>query len=263
MTRFSFWVSIMPAIIQAQLAPLWVLNRMIFVREYHSRIYSTEAFAIAQLVSEIPYSILCAILYWVLMVYPIKFGQGAAGLGGTGFQLLVLIFVELFGVTLAQLVGAISPSVQIAVLFNPLLATILTTFCGITIPYPALPKWAGTWLYYLDPYTRVMGAMITTELHGLKIQCKPDEFAVFNPPEGQTCSAWAGEFVSAFGGYLDNADSTSACRYCPYSVGEDFFLPLNIRYDNRWRDAFILFGFFIFNFILVIIASRLLRFAKR
>ena len=253
----------MPAIIQAQLAPLWVLNRMIFVREYHSRIYSTEAFAIAQLVSEIPYSILCAILYWVLMVYPIKFGQGAAGLGGTGFQLLVLIFVELFGVTLAQLVGAISPSVQIAVLFNPLLATILTTFCGITIPYPALPKWAGTWLYYLDPYTRVMGAMITTELHGLKIQCKPDEFAVFNPPEGQTCSAWAGEFVSAFGGYLDNADSTSACRYCPYSVGEDFFLPLNIRYDDRWRDAFILFGFFIFNFILVIIASRLLRFAKR
>ena len=253
----------MPAIIQAQLAPLWVLNRMIFVREYHSRIYSTEAFAIAQLVSEIPYSILCAILYWVLMVYPIKFGQGAAGLGGTGFQLLVLIFVELFGVTLAQLVGAISPSVQIAVLFNPLLATILTTFCGITIPYPALPKWAGTWLYYLDPYTRVMGAMITTELHGLKIQCKPDEFAVFNPPDGQTCSAWAGEFVSAFGGYLDNADSTSACRYCPYSVGEDFFLPLNIRYDDRWRDAFILFGFFIFNFILVIIASRLLRFAKR
>ena len=253
----------MPAIIQAQLAPLWVLNRMIFVREYHSRIYSTEAFAIAQLVSEIPYSILCAILYWVLMVYPIKFGQGAAGLGGTGFQLLVLIFVELFGVTLAQLVGAISPSVQIAVLFNPLLATILTTFCGITIPYPALPKWAGTWLYYLDPYTRVMGAMITTELHGLKIKCKPDEFAVFNPPEGQTCSAWAGEFVSAFGGYLDNADSTSACRYCPYSVGEDFFLPLNIRYDDGWRDAFILFAFFIFNFILVIIASRLLRFAKR
>lgn len=261
--RFRFWVSILPAIIQAQLAPLWVLNRMIFVREYHSRIYSTGAFAIAQLVSEIPYSILCAVLYWVLMVYPIGFGQGAAGINGTGFQLLVLIFVELFGVTFAQLIGAISPSVQIAVLFNPLLATILSTFCGVTIQYPDIPKWARTWLYYLDPYTRVMGSMISTELHGLRIQCKPEEFAVFNPPEGQTCAAWAGEFVSAFGGYLDNADDTSACRYCPYSVGEDFFLPLNIRYEDRWRDVWILFAFFVFNFILVIIASRFLRFAKR
>jgi ATP-binding cassette subfamily G (WHITE) protein 2 (SNQ2) len=258
-----FWVCVMPAIIQAQLTPLWVLNRMIFIREHHSRIYSAEAFAIGQLVSEIPYSALCGILYWVLMVYPIGFGQGSAGLNGTGFQLLVLIFVEFFGVTLAQLIGAISPSIQIAVLFNPLVTTILTTFCGVTIPYPNLGAWARTWLYYLDPFTRVMGAMVSTELHGLKIQCKSNEFSLFDPPSGQTCTAWANEFVSAFGGYLDNPDDTSACRYCPYAVGDDFFLPLNISYGNRWRDVWVLFAFFIFNFILVVIASRFLRFAKR
>ena len=208
----------MPAILQAQLTPLWIMNRMTFIREYHSRIYSAEAFAIAQLVSEIPYSILCAVLYWVLMVYPIGFGQGAAGLNGTGFQFLVLIFVEFFGVTLAQLVGALSPSIQIAILFNPLLATILTTFCGATIPYPDIGKWARTWLYYLDPFTRVVSSMISTELHGLKITCKPNEFAVFNPPDGQTRSAWANESVSSFGGYLDNGnDTSSACRYCPFT----------------------------------------------
>ena len=162
---------------------------MIFVREHHSRIYSAEAFAIGQLVSEIPYSVLCAVLYWVLMVYPIGFGQGAAGINGTGFQLLVILFVELFGVTFAQLVGAISPSIQIAVLINPLVITILATFCGVTIPYPVIGRWARSWLYYLDPLTRVMGAMIATELHGLKIQCKPNEFSVFDPPQGQTCSA--------------------------------------------------------------------------
>jgi len=231
----------MPAIIQAQLTPLWIMNRMIFIREYHSRIDSTEAFAIAQLVSEIPYSILCAVLYWVLMVYPIGFGQGAEGVNGTGFQLLVLIFLESFGVTLAQLVGALSPSIQIAILFNPLLATTLTTFCGVTIPYPDIGKRARTWLYYLDPFTRVVSSMISTELHGLKITCKSNEFAVFNPPEGQTCITWSNEFVSAFSGYLDNASDTSACRHCPYSVGEDFFLPLNIRYEDRWRDVFVLF----------------------
>ena len=197
------------------------------------------------------------------MVYPIGFGDGAMSKSGTGTQLLVILFVEFFGVTLAQLVGAISPSIHIAVLFNPFILTVLTTFCGVQIPYPDIGEWARTWLYYLDPYTRVVNAMISTELHGLKITCKPEEFAVFNPPEGQTCGAWANEFVTAFGGYLDNANDTSACRYCKYAVGDEFFLPLNIRFGDRWRDAWVLFGYFVFNFVVVVVASRFLRFAKR
>lgn len=52
----------------------------------------------------------------------------------------------------------------------------------------------------------------------MKITCKPEEFAVFNPPSGQTCVAWAGDFVKAAGGYLDNPNDSDACRYCQYSV---------------------------------------------
>lgn len=47
------------------------------------------------------------------MVYPVGFGKGSAGVNGTGIHLLVILFVELFGVTLGQLIGAISPSVQV------------------------------------------------------------------------------------------------------------------------------------------------------
>ena len=36
--------------------------------ESSSRIYSPYIFAIGQLVGEIPYSIVCGLLYWVLMV---------------------------------------------------------------------------------------------------------------------------------------------------------------------------------------------------
>lgn len=43
----------------------------IFIREASSRIYSPYVFAIGQLLGEIPYSTLCAILYWVLMVCPL------------------------------------------------------------------------------------------------------------------------------------------------------------------------------------------------
>lgn len=143
--------------------------------------------------------------------------------------------------------------------------------------------------------------MVTTVLlfSGLSIVCNPDEFNVFNPPSGQTCFQWAGEFVAAAGGYLDNPQDQSGCRYCQYQVsvvckhlkpsyslfalqtGDQYFEPLNIKYSNRWRDAWILFCYFIFNIFATIrehlsssissshyltqrtVASRLLRYAKR
>lgn len=79
---------------------------------------------------------------------------------------------------------------------------------------------------------------------GLVIKCKPDEFAMFNPPAGQNCSSWAQPFVDAAGGYIDNLAATSACRYCQYAVGDQFFVPLNISFSERWRDVFILFAYF-------------------
>ncbi|KDQ33995.1 hypothetical protein PLEOSDRAFT_1091717 [Pleurotus ostreatus PC15] len=258
-----FWITLLPALVMAHIEPMFMANRRIFIREASSRIYSPYVFAIGQLVGEIPYNILCAIGYWVLMVFPIGFGQGAAGLDGTGLQLVVLIFMLFFGISFGQLLAAISPSVQVAVLFNPVINLIVSTFCGVTIPYPTMISFWRTWLYELVPYTRTMASTVATELHGLMITCKRDEFAIFDPPSGETCAAWASAFVSVVGGYLDNPDDTSACRYCQFRVGDEFFEPLNIRYSNRWRDVWILFAYFVFNVIATIIASRFLRYAKR
>ncbi|KAK0208987.1 ABC-2 type transporter-domain-containing protein [Desarmillaria ectypa] len=258
-----FWVPILPAIVMAQIEPLFIANRRIFVRESSSRIYSPYVFAIGQLIGELPYNILCGIVYWVLMVYPTGFGNGSAGVNGTGFQLLVILFFMAFGVSLGQLVAAISPSVQVAVLFNPFISLFLITFCGVTIPYPTMIKFWRSWMYYISPYTWGISAMVATELHGLEIQCKSDEFSVFNPPSGETCFSWANDFVQAFGGYLDNPNSTDTCRYCQYSVGDEFYTPLKMSYSDRWRNVFILFAFFVFNVLATIVASRFLRYAKR
>lgn len=70
----------------------------------------------------------------------------------------------LFGVSLGQLVAALSPSIQVAVLFNPFLGLVLGTFCGVQIPYPAMGTFWRTWLYPLDPFTRTLAAMVSTEL---------------------------------------------------------------------------------------------------
>lgn len=140
--------------------------------------------------------------------------------------------------SLGQLIASITPSIQITALFTAPVSIILSNICGVTVPYPTLSKFWRDWLYQLDPYTRMVGAMLATELQyvqrlvlsclcakrffgsGLKITCKPEEFATFNPPSGQTCAAWASDFVNAAGGYLDNPDDSTACRYCQYSVSD-------------------------------------------
>ena len=111
-----------------------------FIRESHSQLYSPEVFAISQLLSEIPNSVVCAIVYWVLMVYPIGFGGGFTGLNGTGFQLLAIIFTELFGVTLAQLVGALAPSIQVRSLssFMGLFIDSKTHLCAVSAGWNAV-----------------------------------------------------------------------------------------------------------------------------
>jgi len=164
---------------------------------------------------------------------------------------------------LGHVVAAITPSVQVGLLFDPFLMVLLTTFCGVIIPYTNLaPTWR-VWVYRLNPFTRMLGAMLSTELHGLRVQCEPGEFAIFNPPTNQSCATWANDFVGAFGGYLDNPMDTEACRYCQYKVGDEYTMQLNMSYENRWKDAWIIFAFFSLNFVCTIAASRFLRYTKR
>jgi ATP-binding cassette, subfamily G (WHITE), member 2, SNQ2 len=41
------------------------------------------------------------------------YGKGSAGTNGTGFQLIIVIFMELFGLTLGQALAALMPTIQV------------------------------------------------------------------------------------------------------------------------------------------------------
>ncbi|KZO94482.1 hypothetical protein CALVIDRAFT_484187 [Calocera viscosa TUFC12733] len=252
-----FFVTVLPAIIMAQIEPMFIMNRMIFVREASSRMYSPIVFALAQLFSEIPYSFLCAVGYFLLMYYPMHF------VGNAGYVFGMIFFTEMFGVTLGQAIASLSPSIRIAALFNPPIILILSTFCGVTIPYPTLGHFWRSWLYQLTPFTRVVSGLLSNELYNLPVICSESEYYIFQPPSGQNCWDWAGDFISEVGGYLANKNATSNCQYCQYQFGQQFYTPLNINYSTRERDLWILFCYFIANFIITVVASRFLRFAKR
>jgi ATP-binding cassette subfamily G (WHITE) protein 2 (SNQ2) len=213
---------------------------MIYYREASSKMYGQFAFASSLVVAEMPYSILCAVGFFFPLYYMPGFQTASSR---AGYQFFMVLVTELFSVTLGQMVAAITPSPFISALLNPFIIITFALFCGVTIPKPQIPKFWRAWLFQLDPFTRLIGGMVVTELHGREVVCTPNELNAFAAPAGQTCGEYMSNFFERGGnGYIvDNA--TSACQYCAYKVGDQFYDALELNFDNRWRDLGILIAF--------------------
>ena len=255
-----FMATILPAIILTLIEPFFIMARSVFIREESSKMYSGFVFAISQLLSEIPFGILAVVVYFLLFYYPAGFQSSS---DRAGYFFAMLLVTEMFAVTLGQAIASLSPSIYFAGLANPFFIIIMSLFCGVTIPYPNLPKFWRSWMYWVNPLTYLVSGLVSNEMHELPIRCSPSEFAVFQPPTGQTCQGWANTFVEFFGGYLANPEASADCQYCQYSVGDDFYSPLNIDFGDRGRNIGIMIAFTAFNAIVTCLASRYLKFANR
>ena len=115
----------------------------------------------------------------------------------------------------------------------------------------------------IDPFTRLIGGMVVTELEGRSVKCLPEEYSTFTAPPGQSCGSYMQNFFSAGGlGYIANND-TSNCEYCAYKAGNEFFEPLGYAFENRWRDLGIMAAFVGSNLLLLFLGSRYLNYNKR
>ena len=131
-------------------------------------------------------------------------------------------------------------------------ASIFALFCGVAIPKPQIPGFWRAWLYQLDPFTRLIGGMVVTELHDRPVVCQPNEFNTFPPPPGQACGSYMEPFFAAGGlGYIADNSSTTKCDYCAYRVGDQFYEAFDLSFTHRWRDLGILAAFIGSNLILL------------
>ncbi|EIW69828.1 hypothetical protein TREMEDRAFT_43505 [Tremella mesenterica DSM 1558] len=255
-----FFATILPALVLAQIEPQYIMSRMTFNREASSKMYSSTIFAGTQLLAEMPYSLLCATAFFLLLYYGVGFPSASTR---AGYFFLMILLTEVYAVTLGQAVAALSPSILVAALFNPFLLVLFALFCGVTAPYGTLPAFWRRWMYWLDPFTWLVSGLVSTSLHGVQVVCKDKEFSRFPSPSGQTCGQYAGAFASAVGGYIANPDTEGICEFCQYSVGDSFYANLNIKYDDRWRNFGIFLCYTVFNIIVLLTAARFLRWQKR
>ena len=153
-----FQAVVLPAIIISQVEPKYDLSRLIFYRESAAKAYQQFPFALSMVLAEMPYSILCAVGFFLPIYYMTGFQTESSR---AGYQFLMILITELFSVTLGQMIAACTPSSFIAVLLNPFLIITFSLFCGVTIPQPQIPKFWRAWLYQLDPFTRLIGGMVS------------------------------------------------------------------------------------------------------
>ncbi|KAH9818486.1 ABC-2 type transporter-domain-containing protein [Melampsora americana] len=246
----------------AQVEPNFIMARAVHVRELSSKMYSPEIFGISQMLAEIPYSIFCSVAFFLIWYY---LPGLPAESDRAGYAYFMILLLELYAVTLGQAVAALSPSIFIGSQVNPVLDMVLILFCGVLIPRSSLPKFWRGWMYNLDPFTRLISGLVTNVLHQVPITCDASEFTIFQPPSGQSCVQWAGNFSRTSGGHLDNPEATSNCRYCKYTVGDQFYENLGISFDDRWQDLGIFIAYIILNVVVVVLACRhlTLRYSKR
>jgi ABC-type multidrug transport system ATPase subunit/ABC-type multidrug transport system permease subunit len=233
---FNF-IFVAPGVI-AQLQPLFLQRRDLYeAREKKSKMYHWSAFVTGLIVSEIPYLIICAVLYFVCFYYTVGFPSSASSAGAVFFVMLIYEFIY---TGIGQFVAAYAPNALFASLVNPFLIGIMALFCGVLVPYVQIQEFWRYWLYYLNPFTYLMGSLLVFTTWDAEVVCKDSELAVFDTPSGQTCMEYLSEYMQGMGARsnLLNPDATSECMVCQYRTGKDYLYTINLTEKvDGWRDA--------------------------
>ncbi|KAA8642482.1 hypothetical protein EYZ11_001053 [Aspergillus tanneri] len=239
-----------------QMQPFFLHNRDIFeTREKKSKTYHWLAFIGAQAVSEAPYLIVCATLYFACWYFTAGFPVNASV---SGHVYLQMIFYEFLYTSIGQAIAAYSPTEYFAATMNPLLIGAgLISFCGVVVPYSQIQPFWRYWMYYLDPFTYLVGGLLGEVLWDVKVKCRPEELVHFSAPSGQTCGDYVSRFLADGTGSVVNSNTTD-CAFCKYSTGAEYAKTFNMKEKYySWRDTGITALFCITSYALVFLMMKL------
>lgn len=227
--------------------------------DIQSKTYHWLAFIGAQATCEIPYLIICATVYFGCWYFTAGFPVEARISGHMYLQMIrqcrpnypdlqhpnelrYLTFppvYELLYTSIGQAIAAYAPNEYSAAIMNPLLIGAgMISFCGVVVPYDAMHAFWKYWLYYLDPFHYLVGGLFGTVIWDVEVNCKPEELTKFDPLDGQSCGEYMANFLGENAGYVENANATAGCLYCPYTTGADYARTFNLQEEYyAWRDV--------------------------
>ncbi|KAJ5112926.1 hypothetical protein N7456_001460 [Penicillium angulare] len=227
----------------------FIMNRDLWLaREGPSGIYNWIAFSTAQIVSEIPYAIVGAVVFYVLYYFMVGLPLGFAA----GYSFLMFSLFFLFATSWGQWIAALSSDSMIAATLMPMFVIGGELFSGVLRHGHEMPAvWHYT-MYYATPFTYWIGGVLTSVLRGTPVICKESELAFFEIPSNLTCEEYAGPWLIEKGvGYLSNSAATGLCGYCEYSYGDDYLSSLDLDDSKLWPYFGIFLAFTVTNYLMV------------
>jgi len=247
---FNF-VFVAPGVIN-QMQPLFLQRRALFEgREHKSRMYSTTAFVTAVIVAEIPYLILCGVVYFTAWYFTAGFPISPSRSLAT---LLTMLLFELVYTGIGQFEAAAAPNELFAALTNPVVLGLLISFCGVLVPYAQMASFWKHWMYWINPFTYLVGAMMVFGLWKQEVMCKPEELAVLKAPGNLTCGEYLAGYLKGMGtgARLLDPDAVGECRVCAVKSGSVYLKGLNLRgLGDGWRNVGVAGVFVVSSWVLV------------
>jgi len=209
--------------------------------------YSWVAFIFSNIVVEIPYQIVAAVLVYVSWYFPVFNTHQPAS--NQGLMLAFCIEFYMYTSTFAYMVIAALPNAETGAMVATLLFSLILTFNGVLQTPSSLP---GFWIFMwrVSPFTYMVGGWAGTGLANRPVHCAQNELAIFDPPAGQTCKEYlTAYFEQGAIGQLYNPEATAGCEYCPLSNANQFLALSSIYPSQRYRNLGIGFAYIAFNVI--------------
>jgi ABC-type multidrug transport system ATPase subunit/ABC-type multidrug transport system permease subunit len=152
-----FLIIMIPATVLNAVLPKFYLNRALWeAREHPSRIYGWVAFCTAEVLSEIPGSIIAGVLYWLLWYLPTGLPYDAPS---AGYVFLMTLLFFLFQSSWGQWICAWAPSFTVISNILPCFLVMFCLFNGVVVPYSQLNVF---WKYWVSaPFSMSSSQTIT------------------------------------------------------------------------------------------------------
>ncbi|CAM0882488.1 unnamed protein product [Alopecurus aequalis] len=167
--------------------PVIAVERTVFYREQAAGMYSAIPYALAQVVVEIPYVFVEAVLYTVI-VYPMMSFQWTLVKFLWFFYVSFLTF--LYFTYYGMMTVSISPNGQVASIFAAAFYAFFNLFSGFFVARSKIPKW-WIWYYWLCPVAWTVYGLVVSQYGDVE-----DMIKVPGQPDQQV-----GQFIKSYFGY--------------------------------------------------------------
>ena len=243
--------------INEQIMPMFVPQRNLYEsRERPSKIYRWMTYIMANILIELFWNTVMAVIMYFCWYYPVGFVRNTTPDDEAirGFLVFLFLWVYLlFTSTFAHFAIVWIDLPETAGVLTSLLWMLCILFCGIGVPRADLPGF-WTFMYRASPATYLVGGIMSTAVANNNVTCADYEVLHIVPPSvgNMSCGEFLGPFAEAAGGRVLDPTAHDECGYCPIGTTNDFLAQFDLSYDTRWRD----FGL-VWVFILVNISAAL------